>query len=156
MTVDEIYAELDAAISEMMGMPVVCHDWPCGHVPDGGYEAALREDDGASWWTDRRPVYAPDDELWPPQPLFPDDPDSELYCYVEPVPFYSTDMAAAWKVFLYVMKLDSAVWARFYSQLQQMTQQQEPPFMLVKWPYVLTELRHEMPMAICRAALMAV
>lgn len=159
MTAEEIFAltpcELDVAISEMLGMPVVHPSWPCGNAPDGGYEAAIRENDEASWWTDRRPVYAPDADMWPPKPIFPDNPDSPTWCDVEPVPRYSTDIAAAWKVYLHVMDQSFSVRRNFYAHLQEMTRDQAGGN-LVAWPEVLTVLRHELPTAICRAALIVI
>lgn len=99
MTREEIMAmkpgrKLDALVAEkIMGLRVVAHDWPCGRDPEfGDYEAA-------SFWEEemeeRGPVYVPEDGSWPPKYLL----DVKAhYAYVEPVPFYSTDIAAAWQV----------------------------------------------------------
>ena len=98
----ETYAagrELDTLIAEqVMGLQVVARDWPCGWADwddGGGYVAAhdrelpealgFTKQDRRRWaarYPDRGPVYT--------EPL-----DAAFYT---PVPFYSTDIAAAWEV----------------------------------------------------------
>jgi len=110
MNANEVPAgrELDALISEqVMGIPVVCHDWPCGYSPDcGEYEAAmfvLKQDgkyiSNSEWNNSRGPVVAEYLDLdygWPPY----EDAGicGGLIAHVEPVPFYSADIAAAWQI----------------------------------------------------------
>jgi len=77
--------ELDALVAEkVMALKIHSHTWPCGVMPDtGAYEAAtLQNRDGFPMLhNDPGPVYL--------------DKNGKL---VEPVPFYSTDIAAAWQV----------------------------------------------------------
>ena len=99
--------ELDALVSEqVMGISVVCYDWPCGCEPEcGRYEAAIfvSEKDGkytsnCGWHDERGPViiaYPDLDHCWPP---YRDaEVCEELIAHVKPVPRYSTDIAAAWQ-----------------------------------------------------------
>ena len=130
MTVDEIYAlsprELDGAVAEcVFGLDLDTIPETCPHC--GGWVCQNRD----RGWCGSCCVYVNEPEE------------------------YSTRMDEAWRVFLHVMERGLAARARFYAQLQWMTRQQEPPFMLTEWPYVLTELRHDMPRAICLAALIA-
>ena len=83
--------ELDALVEEkIFGRKIIAVDWPCGYDPECGcYEAALSlapEDTEHGWFTERGPVF----QCWP------DDPKNHRI--VEPVPFRSTDIAAAWQV----------------------------------------------------------
>ena|SRR3990167_5839708 len=80
--------ELDALVSEkVMGLHIYSHTWPCGYEPECGcYEAASI---GASreyaWHNENGPVF------------IDQDCDGDIP-WLEPVPFYSTDIAAAWRV----------------------------------------------------------
>jgi hypothetical protein len=89
--------ELDVLVAEkVMGVEVVCLDWPCGREPECGcYDAALNRDDPASWETDQGPVCVTPgfENAWPPRLV-----GDEMYAAVEPIPFYSTDIEAAWPV----------------------------------------------------------
>lgn len=97
--------ELDALVSErVFGKTVVAHDWPCGYDPEcGDYEASMYQVGGdgglyapSSWHEDFGPVVAATPGGWPPRVL---DPHAEvLVADVDPVPFYSTDVRAAWRV----------------------------------------------------------
>jgi len=80
--------ELDALVSEkVMGLHIYSHTWPCGYEPECGcYEAASI---GASreyaWHNENGPVF------------IDQDCDGDIP-WLEPVPFYSTDIATAWQV----------------------------------------------------------
>lgn len=96
---------LDALIAEqVMGLQVVARDWPCGYVPGGEYEASPWPEGRASWYTDRGPICVHDGDLWPPEDLCDDD-NPGLIAKVTPVPFYSTDIAAAWQVVEHMIAL---------------------------------------------------
>lgn len=95
---------LDALVAErVMGLRVVATDWLCGYMPDGcGLEASSTLA-GDGFCNEPHPVYAREGGTWPPakrdyapwtHELFRD----QLYADVIPVPFYSTDIAAAWAV----------------------------------------------------------
>lgn len=92
---------LDAWVAEeVMGLNVVSRNWPCGHTPDcGGYEASMQAEARYSWYTEKDPVYWEDVNSdgwgWPP---WVDEDHGDLIACIEPVPFYSTDIAAAWSV----------------------------------------------------------
>lgn len=87
--------ELDALIAaRVFGLQVI-RDWPCGWDDEGDYDAAstreapdrpgFTKQDAARWrtrYSERGPVY---DDPTDPRPY-------------TPVPFYSTDIAAAWRV----------------------------------------------------------
>lgn len=102
--------ELDTLIAEKaMGLEIVHRSWPCGYAPDcGTYEAALYEhrQSGLS-------------RLWPDviyktsEPL--DEWRHQLGLWCEPVPHYSTDIAAAWTV---VERLEAMGWVVRVSQYQ--------------------------------------
>lgn len=87
--------ELDVLVARAMGLNVVALDWPCGREPECGvYEAAHFIPVGCdTWFTEEGPVYLSAGANWPPEPgrMHPE----RQYAYVEPVPFYSTDWAAA-------------------------------------------------------------
>jgi hypothetical protein len=93
--------DLDALIAErVMGLPVVARDWPCGWL-DTRYQAASFPDHLSPDETDRGPVYTDAHSIWPPRTN--DDLDGwGRYVSVQPVPFYSTDIAAAWGVVEYL------------------------------------------------------
>lgn len=90
---------LDAWVAEeVMGLNVVSRDWPCGYGPDcGHYEASMQAEARYSWYTEKGPVYWEDVHGngwgWPP---WVDEDHGDLIACVEPVPFYSTHIVAAW------------------------------------------------------------
>ncbi len=97
--------ELDAEISEkVFGLKVVSRDWPCGYDPECGvYGATHFMPPIGGWFDERGPIIASDEEGWPPQPSWEEDlgdsvPKDEVSAYVEPVPFYSINIADADKV----------------------------------------------------------
>lgn len=96
--------EIDALIAErIMGLNVVARDFPCGYAPDSGsyqgHHFPYDDNMAASWWTDRGPVYLRPNGTWPYSLLErPSGLPAYRFVDVEPVPFYSTDIAAAWRV----------------------------------------------------------
>ena len=93
--------EIDVLVAEkVMGLTIAHRDWPCYTPPDGStYEAAVEDDGGAvPWGGERGPVY------FRGTPYVDNGtPESAWY---EPVPFYSTDIAAAWLVVERVATID--------------------------------------------------
>lgn len=88
--------ELDALVAEKVMGLVVIQNWKCGYMPDcGNYEATM-------------PAFTDDtftEKIYPLTPSSEFDslydergPVYELHKGIEPVPFYSTDIAAAWLV----------------------------------------------------------
>lgn len=97
--------ELDAMIAErIMGLNVVARNWPCGWA-EGFYQAQHWPQRGHEWFRETGPVYAEVQTIWPPQvdPRHPDDPWGP-YTDVQPVPFYSTDITAAWQVLTHLQE----------------------------------------------------
>ena len=90
--------ELDALIAEkVLRLNVVCHDWPCGRDPEcGHYDATNYPDAEGLWFDDKGPVYIDEHSVWPPE----EDADRWFgrFAHVHYVPFYSTDLSAAWEV----------------------------------------------------------
>jgi len=89
---------LDVLIARhVIGLRVVALDWPCGYEPECGcYEADMHKEADTdigrcSWFTERGPVYSPENAVWPPR-------QEDGYAEVKPVPFYSTDVGEAWAV----------------------------------------------------------
>lgn len=106
--------ELDALVAEAMGVNVVARDWPCGYWPDGGgYDADTEaaHKNTAAWFSDRGPVFAVG-QGWPPR-LLPglDRPMAS----VRPVPFYSTDIAAAWTI-VRAFRTYRIMWNEYYKR----------------------------------------
>ena len=94
--------DLDARVAEhVMNLHVVAVDWPCGYVPDGcDYKATSFPDSDNHFYSDRGPVYVPEHGVWPPRL---NDPQfraltGDRVAIVNPVPFYSTNIVAAWTV----------------------------------------------------------
>lgn len=94
VTMLEAGRELDALVAEkVMGLTILARDWPCGPDPEcstyvaaGTLQVGLLEE--AAFYPDRGPVTADPGGLV-----------STLYGPTKcPVPFYSTDIAAAWQV----------------------------------------------------------
>lgn len=83
--------ELDARIAEVVfGLTIVHRAWPCYTPPDGStYEAATDGND-RSWGAVLDIVY----QVREPHEDWRD----QLGLWCKPVPFYSTDIAAAWLV----------------------------------------------------------
>ena len=145
--------ELDVQIAKrLMGLNVVALDWPCGRECECGdyIAAAYREQADDTHYIDRGPVYAATGDDWPPRfcqlggrPVW--------MATVQPVPFYSSDIAQAWQVYLRAMQNPHSIKQRFYVVLERLAY--ELAGERVAWPHVLTVLRDEMPTAICRAAL---
>jgi len=76
---------LDAAVAErVMGLEIAHHAWPCGRDPESGCYIAPQNLETAQEWAwlydERGPVQA------------------RQHGYVEPIPFYSHDIADAWLV----------------------------------------------------------
>lgn len=150
--------ELDALVAEkVMGLTVVAHDWPCGYDPECGYYeasmfAGFRDGDG-SWYAERGPVHVRAGvDLWPPRPSF-HEPD-RLIAHVDPVPAYSTDIAAAWAV---VEQVEDTGNGWVFSLAHRVI----PDCWVARFtPLAVTGLVSEeadtVPLAICRAALAAV
>jgi hypothetical protein len=103
---------LDAQVAEqVMGLTVVAHDWPCSYDPEcGQYEAENTFYTESEWGGERGPVYVPDGGIWPPE-VPPDEPARRPSpslttarnwmrprADVRAVPFFSTEMADAWRV----------------------------------------------------------
>lgn len=88
--------QLDVEIAKAMGLKVVALDWPCGLDPESGcYMASPKRDNPASWYTELGPVYIVRDDDWPPRAV---EGVGQECAMVFPVPHYSSDIAAAWKV----------------------------------------------------------
>ena len=98
--------DLDVLIAEkVFHLKVVARDWPCGYDPEcGHYAASYFLPPVGHWWTGKDAVYIPEGDKWPPERTIEIDPEAEQvdpderFAWVEPVPFYSTDIAAAWTV----------------------------------------------------------
>lgn len=94
---------LDAWVAEeVMGLNIVSHNWRCGQMPDAGYEAAMYAEEpkyGWRFYNEEGPVYWEDvhDVGWGWPPWVDEDYGGLVAC-VEPVPFYSTDIVAAWGI----------------------------------------------------------
>ena len=92
--------ELDAEIHErVMGQKVVARDWPCGRDPECGYySASMFLPPVGGWYSEPGPVSVAEGGRWPParmrKPLVP----GQKAADVEAVPFYSTELEAAWDV----------------------------------------------------------
>lgn len=88
--------KLDGLIAEaVMGIDIVSKNHPCGKDPEcGNYKASHFLPATQSWWTEKDIVYMPEWGLYPPEKT----DEGDEYCFVEPVPFYSTDIAEAFKV----------------------------------------------------------
>jgi hypothetical protein len=86
--------EFDVLIARTHGLNIVALDWPCGRSPDcGQYAAAMHPNDYHEYHLNERgPVYLPEHGVWPPES---DELGGEPFASVLPVPFYSTDDAAA-------------------------------------------------------------
>jgi hypothetical protein len=106
MTKDEILnmpagREMDALVAEwVMKLNVVSRNHPCGYEPECGYyEASHFFPVIGSWFTEEGPVYLPENGIYPPIPEpEPRAYDDGLYCYVEPVLFYSSKISHVWEV----------------------------------------------------------
>ena len=114
--------DIDVLVAtHVMGLRVVCLDWPCGYQPDScELEAARYRGFGASWGYQPHPVYVITSDGWPPRKIrdiLPDYYSSQALeeaneerrgymeeqlnremCDVEPVPHYSEDIKATWLV----------------------------------------------------------
>lgn len=94
--------EKDAIVAEkVMQLNVVDRNWPCGHSPDCGTYEARRvfwrdEAPDDAKFTERGPIYLEADSEWPPK-RNPREGDM-VVTGVEPVPFYSSEIAATWQV----------------------------------------------------------
>lgn len=90
--------ELDALVAEkVMGLNVVSHDWSCGRDPECGYYEAscFPDDESLSWYSEKGPVYTGEFSTWPPEDQ---KTGNGRFAVVIHVPFYSTDISAAWEV----------------------------------------------------------
>jgi len=95
--------EMDALVAEkVMELTVVATDWPCGPDPECGHYEASPFLPPSSWHGERGSVIATTRDGWPPKELPRHDPPFEIEpthgAMVEPVPFYSADLAAAWLI----------------------------------------------------------
>jgi hypothetical protein len=159
VTTDEIRAmeagrALDTLIAEhVMGLRVVAHDWPYWLDPEcGGYEAAMgRYDTDSS--EGAGPVYVPEHGKWPPS--IESDLDRGEWAIVKPVPFYSDDIAAAWQVVERLLETGG-----FSLERQRYGAAPVPAGMWKAYVWGVsgvTKVRADTaPLAICRAALLAV
>jgi hypothetical protein len=88
---------LDVLIARARGLNVVALDWPCEWSPDcGQYVAGIHPNDyHPHRLIERGPVFVPDYGVWPPEE---DELGGEPFASVTPVPFYSTDDAAAMRL----------------------------------------------------------
>ena len=91
--------DLDVQIAKILGLEIVCLDWPCGKDYETGRFHAIccrAWVDGCPDYTPY-PIYKPEWGFWPPEkqdiPSYKDG--DNVIAYVEPIPFYSTDIATA-------------------------------------------------------------
>lgn len=118
--------EMDALVAErVMGLTVVATDWPCGYDPECGHYEASHFLPAASWHDELGPVVATRPDGWPPRELVRHDPPFDIEpthgAIVEPVPFYSADLADAWCVveklrvdhYVEVSTMDGGWWVLF-------------------------------------------
>jgi hypothetical protein len=96
----QVDRKTDVAIAKLMGLNVVALDWPCGYDPECGcYQACHFNPPIGCWYNEHGPVFVPANGTWPPEPVETDLFDeTEHFANVEPVPFYSDDIVAAWEV----------------------------------------------------------
>ncbi len=107
--------EFDAKVAvEVMRLNVVAHDWPCGYMPDGCELEASYDRSFGGFHQERHPVYATREPWSEP---YTDFDGKEVISYsVEPVKFYSTNIAAAWEVFDHMK--NHLAWYRFVEALK--------------------------------------
>ncbi len=113
--------DLDVQVAKILGLNVVCMDWPCGHDPECGVFHAIpcKEWVKGSPGYEPYPVYLPRDGrgIWPAERMEGEAWDSESeenrwIANVEPVPQYSTDIATAMVAMEWVWQLKP--WANIF------------------------------------------
>lgn len=87
---------LDVAVAErVLGLRVVARDWPCGYPPSGGPLEASYWPEGDAFRRMPDAVWADRADDWPPAVRVAG---GAPMAYVQPVPRYSSDWAAAGEV----------------------------------------------------------
>jgi len=95
--------DVDVQIAKILGLEIVCMDWPCGYDPECGvfHATPCKGWVRASPDYELYPVYLPKGGhgIWPPERVegaSGSEPEENLWiANVEPVPHYSTDLASA-------------------------------------------------------------
>jgi hypothetical protein len=149
--------EMDILIAEkIMGLKVVARNHPCGCDPEcGDYEASSFIPPIGGWYDTEDVVYLPEYGIYPPiaEPMMGDS-----YCIVNIVPFYSINISAAWQVVEKFVEQGDKFHIFRYGNWNKKESKKCWQSYMGKAEYNLFPFASAdtAPLAICRAALLAV
>ncbi len=135
--------DLDVQVAKILGLNIVCMDWPCYRNPETGTMVSC-----VSRMTEQAvpyPVYKSEYGTWPPEKI--EGWADELVVDVEPVPEYSTDIVSAMVAMEWVWQ--HSPWSSIYRVVEGYAIDTDLPV----WVEDNTVSAESLSLAICKAVL---